>query len=50
MKFLKLKRVIKEGWINFRRNSWLSVATIGVLSLSLFVIGSTLFIGMSANE
>lgn len=50
MKFLKLKRVIKEGWVNFRRNSWLSVATIGVLSLSLFVIGSTLFIGMSANE
>lgn len=50
MKFLKFKRAFKEGWVSFKRNSWLTVATIGVLSLSLFVIGSTLFIGMSANQ
>jgi cell division transport system permease protein len=50
MKTLKLKRVIREGWISFRRNTWLTVATVGVLALSLFVIGNTLFVGMSANE
>ncbi len=50
MKILKFKRVFKEGWISFKRNAWLTVATIGVLSLSLFIIGSTLFIGMSANQ
>lgn len=50
MKFLKLKRVILEGWTSFKRNTWLTVATVGVLSLSLFVIGNTLFIGMSAHE
>lgn len=50
MKFLKFKRVFKEGWTSFKRNSWLTIATIGVLSLSLFVIGSTLLVGMSANE
>lgn len=49
MKFLKFKRAFLAGWISFRRNSWLTVATVGVLALSLFVIGSTLFIGMSAH-
>lgn len=50
MKILKLKRAIKYGWVSFRRNTWLTVATISVLALSLFVIGTTLFVGMSANE
>ncbi|MEF3692409.1 MAG: permease-like cell division protein FtsX [Candidatus Moraniibacteriota bacterium] len=50
MKFLKLKRVIAEGWTSFKRNAWLTVATVLVLSLSLFVIGSTLFVGLSAGE
>lgn len=35
---LKLWRTFKEGMINFRRNGWLSFATITVLSLSLFII------------
>lgn len=50
MKFLKLKRAIKYGWVSFKRNTWLTVATVGVLALSLFIIGTTLFIGMSAKE
>lgn len=50
MKFLKLIRAFKEGWTSFVRNSWLSVATIIVLVLSLYVVGSTLFIGMVARE
>lgn len=50
MKFLKLKRVINEGWTSFKRNTWLTVATVLVLSLSLFILGSTLFVGISAKE
>ena len=50
MKLLKLGRTFKEGWIIFIRNSWLSVATISVLFLSLYVIGATLLIGMVTNE
>ena len=50
MKFLKLARAFREGWTSFVRNSWLSAATIIVLVLSLYVVGSTLFIGMIAKE
>ena len=50
MKLLKLKRSLKEGWTVFVRNSWLSVATISVLFLSLYIVGSTLLIGMVAKE
>ncbi len=50
MKFLKLKRAFKEGWIIFVRNSWLSVATVSVLLLSLYIIGNTILIGMVAKE
>lgn len=50
MKLLKLGRTFKEGWTIFIRNSWLSVATISVLFLSLYVIGATLLTGMVANE
>lgn len=35
---LKLWRTFKEGITNFRRNGWLSFATITILSLSLFII------------
>ncbi len=35
---LKLWRTFKEGMKNFRRNGWLSFATITILSLSLFII------------
>lgn len=50
MKILKLTRAFKEGWTSFVRNSWLSVTTIIVLVLSLYVVGSTLFIGMASRE
>lgn len=50
MKFQKLLRAFKEGWTSFVRNSWLSIATIIVLVLSLYVVGSTIFVGMVAKE
>jgi len=45
MKILKLTRTFKEGFINFRRNGWLGVATISILTMSLYIISFTMFIG-----
>lgn len=49
MKWLKLKRTLREGYINFKRNGWLSFATVAILTLSLFVISITLILGVTAN-
>lgn len=49
MKFLKLWRTIKEGASNFVRNGWLSVATISILTLSLYVVSATAFLGVAAG-
>ena len=38
MKTLKLWRTFKEGAQNFRRNGWLTFATVSVLTLSLFIV------------
>lgn len=46
---LKLWRTFKEGMINFRRNGWLSLATISILSLSLFIISVAFLISLGAN-
>jgi len=43
MIFTKTKRVLKAGFINFWRNGWVSLATILVMSITLFVIGSLIF-------
>jgi cell division transport system permease protein len=37
------------GWLAFRRNAWLSAATIMVLGLTLFVLGNLVFVGAVAN-
>lgn len=49
MKFIKLKRTFKEALDNFRRNGWLSFATVSVLAISLYVISVTIILGVSAN-
>ena len=38
MNSLKLWRTWKEGVQNFRRNGWLSFATVSILALSLFIV------------
>lgn len=38
MFFLKLGRTLKAGLHNFYRNGWLSVATISVITITLFII------------
>jgi cell division transport system permease protein len=38
------KRVIKAGFVGFWRNAYVSLASIFVLTIALFVIGSTMFL------
>lgn len=49
MKILKLWRTFKEGFQNFIRNGWLSVATISIIMISLYLISLTFMIGVTAN-
>ena len=49
MKYIKLKRTFFEGLDNFRRNGWLSFATVSVLAISLYIISVTVILGVTAN-
>ncbi|HOW60404.1 MAG TPA: permease-like cell division protein FtsX [Candidatus Moranbacteria bacterium] len=49
MKLIKLKRTFFEGLDNFRRNGWLSFATVSVLAISLYVISVTFILGVTTN-
>ncbi len=43
MFWVNVKRVLNTGWINFWRNGFVSVASILVMSITLFVVGSLVF-------
>jgi cell division transport system permease protein len=49
MKSTKLWRTFQEGCRNFKRNGWLTAATVVVLTLSLFVVSLTAILGVTAN-
>lgn len=49
MKTLKLWRTFKEGWLNFKRNGWLSFATVSILTLSLFIVALSLLLGLTTH-
>lgn len=49
MFFTSLKRVIKNAWLNFRRNGLLSTATIVMFCLTLFVMGGLVLLSVVAN-
>lgn len=49
MKTLKLWRTFKEGKENFRRNGWLTFATVSILTLSLFIVSLSFLIGLTTN-
>lgn len=49
MKTLKLWRTFKEGKENFLRNGWLTIATISILSLSLFVVSLSFLLGATSQ-
>lgn len=44
-----LKRVFRSGYLSFRRNGWLSTATVMVMVMVLFVMGSILVLGAFAG-
>ncbi|MBI4692089.1 MAG: FtsX-like permease family protein [Candidatus Terrybacteria bacterium] len=43
MLLIKAKRVIKAGFVNFWRNGWVSLATVLIMVVTLFSIGSLIF-------
>ncbi|MDO8566305.1 MAG: permease-like cell division protein FtsX [Candidatus Moranbacteria bacterium] len=49
MKTLKLWRTFKEGKENFRRNGWLTFATVSILTLSLFIVSLSFLIGVTTS-
>ncbi|MDP2837945.1 MAG: permease-like cell division protein FtsX [Candidatus Moranbacteria bacterium] len=49
MKTLKLWRTFREGWLNFRRNGWLSFATVSILTLSLFIVSLSSLLGLTTH-
>lgn len=49
MKGLKLWRTFQEGLKNYTRNGWLTVATVVVMTLSLFIVSMTMIFGITTN-
>ena len=45
MFWMNTKRIVKYGFINFWRNGFVTLASILVMTVTLFVIGSLIFIG-----
>ncbi len=49
MKIVKFWRTFREGAKNFVRNGWLSLATVSVMVLSLYIMSVTLILGLAVN-
>jgi len=47
---IKLIRVIKEGFVNFYRDKWLTIATITIITLTLYLIGATFFLWVGVSQ
>lgn len=45
MKSIKLVRVLREGVQNFYRDKWLTLATVVIMSLALYLVGTAFFLG-----
>lgn len=43
MAYIQFKRILRQGFINFWRNGWVSLATVLIMCLTLFVFGSLFF-------
>ncbi len=50
MKTIKLARVIREGAQNFWRDKWLTLATVVIMSLSLYLVGIAIFLGFGVLQ
>ena len=49
MKGIKLWRTFQEGAKNYSRNGWLTVTTVVVMTLSLFIVSLTMLIGVTSS-
>ena len=47
--FLSFRRIVRTGFINFWRNGFVSVSSVVVMTITLFVIGSLLFVNALLN-
>lgn len=45
MAFTTFKRILRSGFIGFKRNGWLSTATVMIVTIVLFILGSLVLIG-----
>ncbi len=49
MKASTFKRHLREGFKNLFRNSWMTIASIGAVTVSLFILGVFLLLAMNVN-
>src|SRR3954466_5161461 len=49
MMWTNTKRVIKSGFVNFWRNGFVSLASVLVMTITLFVLGSIIFTSVLLN-
>ena len=50
MKFRTLKRHLREGTKNILRNGWMSVASIGAVTVTLILVGTFVAIMLNINQ
>ena len=50
MKWLTTKRILRAGVLDFSRNAFVSFASILVMTVTLFTVGTTLFAGVILNS
>ena len=50
MFWINTKRIIRSGFFSFRRNGFISLSSILVMMVTLFVIGGTIFSGAILNS
>lgn len=50
MKFRTIKRHVREGFKNIIRNGWMSVASIGAVTVTLILVGTFVAIMLNVNE
>jgi cell division transport system permease protein len=46
MSWVTIKRIVRAGFLDFWRNGFVSIASILVMTVTLFVVGTTLFAGV----
>lgn len=47
---ISFKRIVKAGWQSFQRNLWIVFATIGIMSVTLFIFSSLLTFNFLTKE